>query len=106
MKMDLPIGGRSMRLSDPSAEGMAICIVTDCSLLLHGYGPDRGILATNGPYDYVRHPQHVGFILVLTGFLVQWPTLLTLAMFAVLVAMYVWLARQEEAENRAVFGQA
>lgn len=63
-------------------------------------------LATSGPYDYVRHPQYVGFILVLAGFLVQWPTLLTLAMFPVLVVMYVRLAKQEEAENRAAFGQA
>jgi protein-S-isoprenylcysteine O-methyltransferase Ste14 len=66
----------------------------------------RGVLATSGPYDYVRHPQYVGFILVLAGFLVQWPTLLTLAMFPVLVVMYVRLARQEEAESRAAFGQA
>lgn len=61
-------------------------------------------LATSGPYDYVRHPQYVGFVLVLTGFLVQWPTLLTLAMFPVLVVMYVRLARQEEREVRAELG--
>lgn len=61
-------------------------------------------LATTGAYDYVRHPQYVGFILVLTGFLVQWPTLLTLAMYPVLVAMYVRLARQEEREARAEWG--
>ena len=63
-------------------------------------------LATGGPYDYVRHPQYLGFILVLAGFLVQWPTLLTLAMFPVLVIMYVRLARQEEKEARAAFGDA
>jgi protein-S-isoprenylcysteine O-methyltransferase Ste14 len=61
-------------------------------------------LATTGAYDYVRHPQYVGFILVLTGFLVQWPTLLTLAMYPVLIVMYVRLARQEEREARAEWG--
>jgi protein-S-isoprenylcysteine O-methyltransferase Ste14 len=66
----------------------------------------RGALATSGPYDYVRHPQYVGFILVLTGFLVQWPTLLTLAMCPVLVVMYARLARQEEKETKAAFGGA
>ena len=66
----------------------------------------RGALAASGPYDYVRHPQYAGFILVLAGFLVQWPTLLTLAMFPVLVVMYVRLARQEEKETRAAFGEA
>lgn len=63
-------------------------------------------LATAGAYDFVRHPQYAGFILVMLGFLVQWPTLLTLAMFPVLVVMYVRLARQEEKEVRAKFGVA
>ncbi len=61
-------------------------------------------LAVNGPYQYVRHPQYVGFILVMFGFLLQWPTLLTLVMFPVLVWMYVRLARNEEREARAEFG--
>ena len=61
-------------------------------------------LATSGPYSYVRHPQYVGFILVMFGFLLQWPTLLTLAMFPVLVFMYVRLARIEERETLAEFG--
>ena len=52
----------------------------------------------HGSYGYVRHPQYVGFILVMFGFLVQWPTVLTLAMFPVLSVMYVKLARAEERE--------
>jgi protein-S-isoprenylcysteine O-methyltransferase Ste14 len=63
-----------------------------------------GTLATSGPYARVRHPQYVGFVLVLTGFLFQWPTLLTLAMYPVLIWMYVRLARSEEQETRAAFG--
>lgn len=63
-----------------------------------------GRLATDGPYAYVRHPQYDGFVLIMLGFLAQWPTLLTLAMFPVLVWMYVRLARAEEAESRARFG--
>lgn len=54
----------------------------------------------------MRHPQYVGFVLVLLGFLVQWPTLLTLAMFPLLVVMYVRLARSEEREALAAFGDA
>ena len=60
----------------------------------------RNALATSGPYAHVRHPQYDGFILIMLGFLAQWPTLLTLAMFPVLVWMYVRLARQEEADVR------
>ena len=66
----------------------------------------RHALATTGPYAQVRHPQYVGFVLVLLGFLFQWPTLLTLAMFPVLVWMYVRLARQEEREALTQFGEA
>jgi protein-S-isoprenylcysteine O-methyltransferase Ste14 len=62
-------------------------------------------LATRGPYAHVRYPQYVGFILIMLGFLVQWPTILTLAMFPVLVWMYVRLARREEREIRAEFSE-
>jgi protein-S-isoprenylcysteine O-methyltransferase Ste14 len=63
-------------------------------------------LATTGPYAHVRHPQYAAFILIMLGFLLQWPTLLTLVMFPVLVWMYVRLARREEREVRAEFGEA
>ena len=42
-------------------------------------------LAVTGPYAYVRHPQYDGFILIMLGFLLQWPTLVTLIMFPILV---------------------
>jgi protein-S-isoprenylcysteine O-methyltransferase Ste14 len=61
-------------------------------------------LATTGAYAYVRHPQYVGFVLVMFGFLLQWPTILTLVMFPFLVFMYVRLARVEEREALAEFG--
>ena len=61
-------------------------------------------LATAGPYKSVRHPQYVGFVLVMFGFLVEWPTILTLFMFPVLVFMYVRLAMTEERETQAAFG--
>jgi methanethiol S-methyltransferase len=64
----------------------------------------RRALATTGPYSYVRHPQYVGFIMIMLGFLVQWPTILTLVMFPVLTVMYVKLAKSEERE--AEFGSA
>lgn len=62
-------------------------------------------LATQGVYARVRHPQYVGFILIMLGFLAQWPTILTLAMFPVLVFMYVRLAISEERQVEAEFGQ-
>ena len=64
----------------------------------------RHELATTGVYSRVRHPQYDGFILIMFGFLLQWPTILTVAMFPVLVVMYLLLARAEEREALAEFG--
>jgi protein-S-isoprenylcysteine O-methyltransferase Ste14 len=63
-------------------------------------------LATSGSYAYVRHPQYDGFILIMLGFLLQWPTLLTLVMFPILLTMYIRLARREEREVLKEFGEA
>ena len=64
----------------------------------------RKSLATTGPYARIRHPQYVAFVLMLLGFLLQWPTLLTLIMFPILLVMYARLAVTEEAEMRTRFG--
>ena len=61
-------------------------------------------LAVTGPYARIRHPQYVAFVLILLGFLLQWPTLLTLLMFPILLAMYLRLAITEESEMRSQFG--
>lgn len=63
-------------------------------------------LATTGAYAYVRHPQYDGFILIMAGFLLMWPTLLTFVMFPNLLVMYVKLARNEEHEAHKEFGEA
>ena len=62
-------------------------------------------LAVTGPYARVRHPQYAAFMVIMFGFLVQWPTLPTLVMFPVLVWIYVRLARREEKEALAEFGE-
>ena len=64
----------------------------------------RNALARTGPYARIRHPQYVAFVLILLGFLLQWPTLLTLLMFPVLLVMYARLGVTEEAEMRKRFG--
>ena len=65
----------------------------------------QGRLATQGPYAKMRHPQYVGFVLIMLGFLFQWLTLVTLLMFPILVFMYARLARTEERESEARFGE-
>jgi protein-S-isoprenylcysteine O-methyltransferase Ste14 len=72
------------------------------NVLYHAQRANR--LATTGPYGRIRHPQYVAFVMILLGFLLQWPTLLTLVMFPILVAMYGRLAVTEEREMRERFG--
>ena len=71
------------------------------------YHAQRGsALAVSGPYARIRHPQYVAFVLILFGFLLQWPTLLTLVMFPILLVMYGRLSVTEEADMRVRFGDA
>jgi len=65
----------------------------------------RRELARTGVYARVRHPEYAAFMLVMTGFLLQWPTLLTLVMFPLLVVFYVRRARGEEREALERFGE-
>lgn len=65
-----------------------------------------GEMATTGLYASMRHPQYVGFVLIMFGFLLQWPTLLTLVMFPILVFAYRRLAKSEEADSIARWGDA
>lgn len=62
------------------------------------------MLATTGPYARIRHPQYAAFIVIMFGFLLQWPTLVTLIMFPILVFVYARLARTEERWALAQFG--
>jgi protein-S-isoprenylcysteine O-methyltransferase Ste14 len=63
-------------------------------------------LATTGPYARVRHPQYLGLVAVMVGFLLQWPTIPTLVMFPVLLVVYSRLARAEEREVATAYGPA
>lgn len=62
-------------------------------------------LAVTGPYARIRHPQYGAFIVIMLGFLVQWPTLPTLVMFPILVWTYVRLAQREEIRAVSEFGE-
>jgi len=58
----------------------------------------QGKLVTEGVYSHIRHPQYAGLFLITIGFLLQWPTLITLAMWPILIFAYYRLAMREEAE--------
>ncbi len=62
-------------------------------------------LTTTGLYRWVRHPQYSTLFLITVGMLIQWPTLVTAAMWPVLMFMYYRLARREEKEMGTRFGE-
>ncbi len=66
----------------------------------------EGRMAEKGLYAVIRHPQYSGIILAVFGQIVHWPTVGTLVLFAVIVLVYVRLARREEINMIARFGNA
>lgn len=64
-----------------------------------------GEVAMTGWYARCRHPQYAALVLIMFGFLLQWPTLLTVVMFPILVVVYVRLARREEHMALMEFGE-
>ena len=78
------------------------------SLLVVGWATvyrGRGGLVTCGIYQHLRHPQYLSLILIVVCFNIQWPTLPTLLMGPILIAMYVRLARREDLELATFFGE-
>lgn len=70
-----------------------------------GIHSGNGELVTHGIYRYVRHPQYSGFILMIIGFLIQWPTIITLITAPILLIMYIKLAKKEERKMIELFGE-
>lgn len=53
-------------------------------------------LFTGGLYRYSRHPQYVGFLYTVWGWMIAWPTITTLLFAPVLTAAYLNAAKKEE----------
>lgn len=96
-----PMWGGVFMLIGGLLMGGGLWLVAGAWRLIHSA---QGELVTTGPYALLRHPQYAGLVLSILGALVQWPTLITLAMAPVLVVMYWRLAAREEREMEARFG--
>jgi protein-S-isoprenylcysteine O-methyltransferase Ste14 len=85
-----------------------ILIAIGILLVMDGWGKvyySKGELITKGIYSKMRHPQYTGILLISFGFLVQWPTLITLILFPFLVVMYYRLAKREEKDIEKKYKQ-
>ena len=61
--------------------------------------------ARRGIYRYSRHPQYLGFVMLVIGWFIGWPTILTVIFSPILVAKYIRAARSEEADMLELYGQ-
>jgi protein-S-isoprenylcysteine O-methyltransferase Ste14 len=78
-----------------------IAIVAGAVLVIVGHltlHAGKGQIVTSGIYRYLKHPQYIGIIVITGGMLIEYPTLLGLAMWAVLISVYVRRAKQESRE--------
>lgn len=66
----------------------------------------KGELVTSGLYRRVRHPQYSAMFLLILGFFIQWPTLITVVMAPVLIWVYYRLALREEKDMENHFGDS
>jgi protein-S-isoprenylcysteine O-methyltransferase Ste14 len=62
-------------------------------------------MSAYGLWSLVLINSAILIIVIMFGFLLQWPTLLTLVMFPALVWMYVHLAHKEERDALNEFGE-
>lgn len=60
--------------------------------------------AQDGLYGVIRHPQYTGIMFAVFGQIIHWPTVITVALFPVIVLAYVVLARREERDLLHRFG--
>jgi protein-S-isoprenylcysteine O-methyltransferase Ste14 len=68
------------------------------------HGAREGVLVDKGIYSVIRHPQYVGVFITTIGFLIQWPGLLSLIMWPILMFAYYRLAKREEGRLLEEFG--
>ena len=91
--------------------GYAFFVIPGVGLLAKGWreiyhARREGRLATDGLYGVVRHPQYTGIFLAIFGEgIVHWPTLFSVVMFPIIVLAYVLLARKEERQMLAEYGE-
>ena len=55
-------------------------------------------IVTSGIYSISRHPQYFGFLLIIFGWFIGWPTILTVVFASILIYKYVKVCKIEEKE--------
>lgn len=123
-KIDIPANGLTGHLLATAMAYMGlidlevgVAIVMAISIIIIGIGlllliggwyqvyQYREGVATTGLYGLVRHPQYLGIIMIMTGFIIQWPTIPTLIMYPILLYVYHRQAIKEERYMVSKYGE-
>lgn len=90
----------------PATVGTALSMM-GLALIAFGWKQIHGAegLVTTGLYRFIRHPQYTGIFLFSLGWILHWPSVMTLILWPILIGAYVWLARQEEKQATEEFGE-
>jgi len=75
--------------------GMVFIVVGWVSLYK---GLEGDEIVTSGLYSLSRHPQYLGFLLIIIGWFIGWPTILSTVFMIILVYKYVKVCMVEEKE--------
>jgi len=101
LHINIEITWSAVMIVSSGAIAIGVLLIYSGWSLIHA-SPTR--LVTYGIYSYVRHPQYLGFIILIIGFLIQWPTIFSLLIGPILIFSYYLLAKKEEKENLGVYG--
>lgn len=88
----------------------AILIILGSTLIMLGWvtlfrNIKKSGLVTQGIYSYSRHPQYLGFILIVCGWFIGWPTILSFIFVPILLYKYIRVSLTEEKEVAAEFAE-
>jgi protein-S-isoprenylcysteine O-methyltransferase Ste14 len=98
----VPLLGVDLAFTVPMVYG-AILMLVGTGWIMVGWvtlyrGMRKNQLITTGIYSISRNPQYVGFIMIIVGWFVGWPTLLTIIFTPILLFVYIRLCKVEESE--------
>lgn len=88
----------------------AILMITGTLLIMVGWATlykniSKKHLVTNGIYSISRHPQYLGFILIIAGWFIGWPTIITAIFAPILFYKYISVCKKEEKEMSNKFSE-
>lgn len=75
---------------------LGLTVFLACALQVYFMKLTRRGVCLRGLYSYIRHPQYFGLAMTGAGLAILWPRILVIALWALMLVLYYWLALDEE----------